>query len=116
MNKLGASQARVSADGIWIDDLALETNQSKINNSLSLIYSGYTDFQSFVDSVRMDIPEASMHVNVRDLMALAPGLSRLDFFMQNQEKNIDLNGQVSGIVNRLRIKRMNAGLMVIHLA
>ncbi len=110
INKLAAARAVVSKDSVMIDGLDLETKRSKIKNTLSLLFSGYKDFQSFVDSVKIDIPEADMHVGVSDLMALAPGLSKLDFFMQNHEKDLILQGQVNGYVNRLRIRNMNVGL------
>ncbi len=108
INKLGADRAAVSKNGIVLDKLFIETADSKINNSLSLLFSDYTDFQSFVDSVRIEIPDADIKLKVSDLMTLAPGLSRMDFFSQNIEKDILLQGNVNGIVNRFRIKGMNA--------
>ncbi len=109
INKLGARRAIVSKDSVVVEDLLLKTAQSTIDNSVSLFFSGYTDFQSFVDSVRLDIPKADLHLHVSDLMAMAPGLSNLEFFKHNHEKEINFQGQVNGHVNRLRIRRMYAG-------
>ena len=110
INTLAATRAAISREGIILDDLEIRTPESEIKNSISLLFSGYTDFKSFVDSVRLVVPEANIRLHVNDLLAIAPGLQNVDFFMDNADKDINLQGKVSGHVNRLRIKNMNAGL------
>ena len=109
INTLAAANARVSKDSISLDQLKIKTPDSDIHNSISLIFSGYRDFQTFVDSVRISIPEANINLKVNDLPAIAPGLAGTDFFKVNVDKNVFLEGKVSGTINRLRIKNMNAG-------
>ncbi len=108
INRLAADSVAVSAFGIYTGNLEMITRETRIRNTVALTYSGYTDFQSFVDSVRIEIPDADMAVNVSDLMTIAPGLGDMAFFARNPEKKIVLNGQVNGHVNRLRIRNMNA--------
>ena len=109
INKLAAVSASVSKDSVSLDQLRIKTADSDIHNSISMLYSGYRDFQAFVDSVRLNIPEANIRLNVNDLMTIVPGLQNVDFFKDNADKHITLEGQVSGNINRLRIKKMNAG-------
>lgn len=110
INTLGAASARISSDSISLEKLKIKTPDSDIHNSISLLFSGYRDFQSFVDSVRIIIPDANIDLKVNDLLAIAPGLAGVEFFKDNADKRIFLEGKVSGTINRLRIKNMNAGL------
>lgn len=107
---LSASRAQISRDGVILDDLGIITEKSEIHNSLSLLFSGFTDFKTFTDSVRIEIPSANMNVHMKDLMAIAPGLQNLDFFFLNTDKDIRLQGNVEGHVNRLKILKMNAAM------
>ncbi len=116
INTLAARHADISANGIKLDDLKLITDKSHIENSVSLLYSGYTDFKNFTDSVTMDIPAAKMKVKMHDLLAIAPGLQNLDFFSQNANKEINLQGKVNGHINRLKILNMNASMGGVRLA
>jgi hypothetical protein len=110
INTLAARQADISRNGVILEDLILNTDKSHIENSISLLFSGFTDFKSFADSVTMVIPKAKMKVQLHDLLALAPGLQNVDFFFQNADKDIQLQGDVNGHVNRLKILKMNAAM------
>lgn len=110
IRKLAAQRAAVSKDGIIIDALDLVTPRSAIQNSIALNFDGFRDFRSFTDSVRLDIPAADMIVYIPDLLALAPGLQRVDFFADNRDKNITLQGKVNGHINHLSISGMNASI------
>ena len=109
LNTLAAKHATVSKDGIILDALVIKTPDSEIRNSISMLYSGYRDFTSFVDSVRLEVPEANMRLRVNDLLSIAPGLQHVDFFKDNAANDFTLEGNLSGHVNRLKIKNMNAG-------
>jgi hypothetical protein len=115
INTMAARHAVVSGDSIILDKLYIKTPDSEIDNSISLLFSGFKDFGSFVDSVRMDIPEADIRLNIADLLSIAPGLQRVAFFNENQDEDFVLQGKVTGHVNRLRIKNLNAGLGEISL-
>ncbi len=106
IRSLAAGRASVTSEGVFLKDLRLITPDSRIENTVNLLFSGYTDFQSFVDSVRLDIPVADIHIRIADLMAIVPGLQTVDFFAANAEKDIRLQGHVSGHINRLRILNM----------
>ncbi|HXR79846.1 MAG TPA: hypothetical protein VN763_02965, partial [Saprospiraceae bacterium] len=107
---LSARQADISRNGVILDDLVIKTEKSHIENSISLLFTGFTDFKTFTDSVQIDIPSANMNVQMHDLMAIVPGLQNIDFFFQNTDKNIKLQGDVNGHVNRLKILKMNAAM------
>jgi hypothetical protein len=110
INHLSASRAQISREGVILDDLGISTEKSEIHNSLSLLFTGFTDFKTFTDSVRIVIPAANLNVHMHDLLAIAPGLQNLDFFFLNSDKDIHLQGNVDGHVNRLKILKMNASM------
>jgi len=110
LTTMAANHFDISRNGIKLDELKLNTDKSHISNSISFLFSGFTDFKSFADSVTMEIPAANMSVHMHDLLALAPGLQNVDFFFQNADKDIKLQGKVDGHVNRLKILNMNASM------
>lgn len=109
INTLAAQKASVSKDSVILDALVIRTPQTDIHNSLAFRYSGYRDWTSFVDSVKISLPDANIKLNIGDLLSIAPGLQHVSFFMDNADKDIRLQGKASGTVNRLRIKNMDAG-------
>jgi hypothetical protein len=110
INTLAADHAIVSDTGVIIKALTIVSPKSEIRNDFSMLYTGYRDFSSFVDSVRFSIPNTNIRLNVDDLLSIAPGLQQVGFFTENAKQDILLQGQVTGHVNRLRIKKMTAGL------
>ena len=110
LKKVAAKEALVSADGINIQDLELQTADSHIRNSLELRFSGYSDFKSFADSVVFNIPAADIRLHMKDLLAIMPTLGKVNFINDNKDKSLLLEGNVNGHVNRLRILNMNAGM------
>jgi len=110
INTLAADKATISKDGIILDALKIKTAKSEIDNSISLLFSGYKDFASFVDSVKLELPDANIQLNINDLLSIVPGLQSVDFFKDNAANDITLQGKVSGNINRLKIKNLNASL------
>ncbi len=110
LKTLAVSDLDISPAGINLEDLILETKNSLIKNSIKLTYSGYDDFKSFADSVHLNIPSADIRLHVNDLNVLFPALAHVTFFSDNQDKDIVLQGNINGIVNRLKILNMNAGI------
>lgn len=110
LKTIEAKEAVVSSNGIRIDGLRMETKNSHIRNSIALDFSGYTDFQTFNDSVRLHIPNADVRLQVSDLLNLAPGLGKVSFFADNKDDAIVLSGDVDGIINRLRVLDMDASM------
>ncbi|MEP6793528.1 MAG: translocation/assembly module TamB domain-containing protein [Saprospiraceae bacterium] len=110
LKTLAISDFGISSEGINLEDLVLETKNSLIKNSIKLTYSGYDDFKSFADSVHINIPSADIRLHVNDLNVLFPALAHVTFFSDNQDKDIALQGNINGIVNRLKILNMNAGI------
>jgi len=44
---LSARQADISRNGVILDDLVIKTEKSHIENSISLLFTGFTDFKTF---------------------------------------------------------------------
>ncbi|MGB4846952.1 MAG: translocation/assembly module TamB domain-containing protein [Saprospiraceae bacterium] len=110
LENFSTSAADISSEGIDLKDLVIKTKNSLIKNSIRLTYSGYSDFKSFADSVHLNLPSADIRLHVDDLMSLVPALAHVTFFSDNQDKDIVLQGNINGIVNRLKILNMNAGI------
>ena len=104
------SSADISPEGLKLDDLSIKTNGSEIHNSLEFKYSGYADFKSFADSVNMIIPTADIHLHIPDLLTLVPSLNKVSFFSDNKDKDIVLQGNVDGHINRLKILNINLSM------
>src|SRR4030095_1451112 len=71
------SEAVVSSNGIDLKNLLIKTKDSKIENSLELKFSGFTDFKTFVDSVELVIPQADIHLHIGDLLAFVPSFGKV---------------------------------------
>nr|MDQ3017519.1 hypothetical protein [Bacteroidota bacterium] len=110
LNTLAAQHIKLSENGIRLDDLEIETKESHVRNSIRLDFSGYTDFKTFTDSVNMHIPNADIRLHVSDLLALAPPLGKVSFFSDNKDDVIVMQGDIDGIINKLRILNMNASM------
>lgn len=105
-----AEEAIISENGINIKDLDLKTKDSHIHNSLEVRFSGFEDLKSFADSVTFIVPQADVLLHLKDLLALAPSLGKVNFLSDNKDKSIMLQGNINGHLNRLRILDMNAGM------
>lgn len=91
INTLAADKATISKDGIILDALKIKTAKSEIDNSISLLFSGYKDFASFVDSVKLELPDANIQLNINDLLSIVPGLQSVDF-LKTMQQTILLSG------------------------
>lgn len=116
ISRFSTDHASFSENGVILDALYIKTPDSEIRNDFSMLYSGFSDFSSFVDSVRFDIPDADLRLRTGDLLTIVPGLQKVSFFLENMDKDLTLKGKVTGHVNRLRIKDLEAGLGEISLA
>ncbi len=102
LSKLSASQAVVSDSLVGLYGLELVTPASTLGDTLELTYKGFRDFKNYNNKVKMVGHFNNAQVAVKDIMAFAPPLKRNAFFLQNQDEVLQINGEVTGTVNRLR--------------
>ena len=100
-----SSKIDVSQSGILLDNMILTTSKSDIcAEKLHFIYSDFEDFSSFLDSVKI---EASiLKKSVLSLDDIGHFVSDIYGFGLNPE----IETEVSGAVNNLRIKKLNLKL------
>ncbi|MCJ8292504.1 MAG: translocation/assembly module TamB domain-containing protein [Crocinitomicaceae bacterium] len=96
-----SSIASVGKNGIYLSDLNIDLNDSKLNApKFNLIYSGFDDFSHFVDSVKFDGQLAESTVSLKDVSFFASALEGMDEIVQ-------IKGDVSDVVNKLKIRNLD---------
>lgn len=92
-----SAHAIVSANGIKLNKLSIKTARSDIkSNKFQLIYSGYADFRSFVDSVRFNSDLYETSVSFKDIAVFAPTLHGM-----NQQ--VQFSGKLSKFIKNLKV-------------
>ncbi len=91
------ADASVSSGGVFLNELTLETERSKIKSSkFNLLSDTYTSFKYFVDSVEFDARLSESNVNLDDVAYFASALKGMN-------DNIRLSARLSQRVPNLRI-------------
>ncbi len=92
------TQVNVSPQGIFLDGLHLETDNSNLNLDLHMLYNGYQAFSHFVDSVRFDTKIHPSDLMVSDLGPFTeklyemPDLVHFEGWMRGPVKNFKIDG------------------------
>lgn len=96
-----SSVAKVGKNGIYLSEVDLDINDSKLNApKFNLIYSGFDDFSHFVDSVKFDGQLSESTVSMKDVSFFAHNLEGMDEIVQ-------IKGEVSSVVNSLKIRNLD---------
>lgn len=86
----------VSNQGVQIKEVKIETADTHLNsNKFRLLYSSYTQFKSFVDSVAFEADLNQSYVSLRDIAFFAPQLDGMD-------QVIEIEGKFTKFVKDLR--------------
>jgi hypothetical protein len=89
----------IDTNGIELKKLLLVTNQSRLSDYFQMRFSSFNDFNDYINKVRMKANFKNSHLASRDISFFAPELSKMNL-------NIDVDGQVTGLVNNLRAKKL----------
>ncbi|MCE3278539.1 MAG: hypothetical protein K0S44_730 [Bacteroidetes bacterium] len=95
-----SSFVNVSPVGVKMDALKLRTAESNIATDLSFKYDQYSDFNNFINKVKLSAEFDQSVLEMNDLAYFAPGLKGL-------YKAITVTGKVTGKVSDLRGKKMD---------
>lgn len=90
-------KAKVSPSELKVDGLRIETRSSHLDLDLHYTYSGWADYRTFVDSVRMDYDFRNSTVNLADVAFFAPALNGL-------KEQLKLSGKVFGPVSSMNAR------------
>ncbi|RZM27708.1 MAG: translocation/assembly module TamB [Pedobacter sp.] len=89
----------VDSNAIELKNLLLVTNQSRLKDYFKMSFGSFSDFSNFVTKVRMKANFKESHLSSRDVAFFAPQ-------MQDMKLDIDVDGQITGLVNDLKAKKL----------
>nr|WP_199156027.1 translocation/assembly module TamB domain-containing protein [Pedobacter sp. ASV2] len=95
-----SAETTVDSNAIELKNLLLETNQSRLTNYYQMRFKSFRDFNHYVDNVRMKAIFKDSHITSKDVSFFAPELSTMKL-------DIDVDGQITGLVNNLRAKKLS---------
>ncbi|MBC8111006.1 MAG: hypothetical protein H7Y04_08105, partial [Verrucomicrobia bacterium] len=110
LNELAAEKAMISSRSMALHNFHLITPYTQLGDTLIFKYRDYDGFSDFNNQVLMEGHINNSSVALRDIMAFAPGLRENPFFKKNQDEIIQIDGEVRGGVNNLRVRDLNLRL------
>lgn len=110
LDNMSAGQASVSGTLVELNDLQIETPFSTLGNSFAIKFKSFEDFQDFPNKVNMSADFDQARVAIRDILVFAPELARNRFFINNRNEILEISGEFSGSINKLRGKNLEMKL------
>ena len=98
-----ATDAIVSSKGIFLDGLLMETNNSKFDMDLNMLYNGFDDFSYFVDSVVFDATIRPTDVMLSDIGVFSE-------VMYKMPDRVNFEGRFTGPIEHFRVDDIKAKL------
>ena len=95
------SVADVSQSGIRLNGLQMETNNSRFDLDLNMLYSGYDDISEFVDSVVFDATIRPSDVMLSDIGVFAD-------VMYKMPDKVNFEGRFTGPIEHFRVDDIKA--------
>lgn len=92
--------ATIDTNQIELKKLLLETNNSRLKDYFKMSFNRYRDFRDYVNKVRMKANFKDSHIASRDVSFFTSELDQMNL-------NLDIDGQVTGLVNNLRAKKLS---------
>ncbi len=102
LDDLKAKEAIISNRRTILNDMRLITPYSELGDTLVFKYREYNDYNDFPNKVIMTGRFNQARVALKDIMVFAPALERNDFFVQNREELVEIDGLLMGKVSNLR--------------
>ena len=90
--------AIVTPAGLSLKKLKIKTPQSEItSNDFKFLYSGFTDYREFVDSVAFDVKFRPSLISMKDISYFAPALTGMD-------QQLNFTGHITRFVKNLKVE------------
>lgn len=99
----------LNPQGIQFSDLYLETGESILGNHLELNYPSMDAISDNLSALYMNVKLENSHVGFKDLVYFDSGLAKNQFFVDNKDKKITLNGKIEGLFSDIRLKNFTLG-------
>lgn len=97
-----SEQVFFSDSTIYLSGLQMTTGESYLDDDLRFVFDDLTAFSDFANRVEIGADFSQTEVNLGELLFFVPDLYSNDFFAQNREKSINLNGNFEGSINNFR--------------
>jgi hypothetical protein len=110
LENLSVQDGRVWSKGLELYDMKLKTPYSEIGDTLAFRYGTYEDFKDFPTAVDMEGQLNASTVTLRDIMTFAPKLKENQFFQDNRNRKLYVDGLFKGEVNNLDARNMYIAL------
>jgi hypothetical protein len=89
----------IDTNHIELKKLLLVTNKSHLTDYFDMKFNKFADFGDYTNKVRMKANFKNSHLASRDISFFSPQLSKMNL-------DIDIDGQITGLVNNLRAKKL----------
>jgi hypothetical protein len=90
----------VDSNQIELKNLLLVTNQSRLTDYFQMTFKKFGDFNDYFNKVRMKANFKNSHIDSKDITYFTSALEHMNL-------NLDIDGQVTGLVNNLRAKKLS---------
>jgi hypothetical protein len=90
----------IDSNAIELKKLLLVTNKTRLTDYYQMKFKTYRDFKNYENKVRMRANFKNSHLSSSDVAFFAPA-------MQKMKLDIDIDGQINGLVNDLRAKKLS---------
>lgn len=97
------ADATVTQKGIFLDDMLMETNNSRFDLDLNMLYNGFDDFQYFVDSVVFD-------ATIRPTDVMLSDIGVFSNVMYKMPDKVHFEGKFTGPIEHFRVDDIKAEL------
>lgn len=90
----------IDTNAIELKNLLLQTNRTKLTDYYQMRFSRFSDFNDYVNKVRMKANFKDSHIESSDIAYFAPQLDKIKL-------SLDIEGVASGTVSNLRAKKLS---------
>ncbi|MHA4896916.1 translocation/assembly module TamB domain-containing protein [Pedobacter sp. PWIIR3] len=94
------SFATIDSNQIELKKLMLVTNKSRLSDYFKMSFTKYSDFRDYVNKVRMKANFKNSFLSSGDVRYFTSELDNINL-------NLELDGQISGLVNNLKAKKLS---------
>mgnify|MGYP003582777948 FL=1 len=90
----------VDSNAIELKKLLLVTNKTRLTDYYQMKFKTFRDFKDYENKVRMKANFKNSHISSSDVAFFAPAMKKMKL-------DIDIDGQITGLVNDLRAKKLS---------
>ncbi len=110
LSKLSVESAKLSDRKIALYGLDLQTPYSRLNDTIILSFRSLDDFKDFPDKVLLQTKFNNSQIALRDIFSFSSNLKNNEFFAQNADQVVEIDGDLQGRINSLKGKNLTIKL------